>query len=133
MSRLLEWLISPKTNQESTISKLYCRIPLSLSSTLPTVAFAPHQIRVGQDIKSSSDECMTDGCGKASPAVFCEIKEILGIEQVPAAVQGRLGGAKGVWYVDPETDPYCQDLWIELKDSQIKYEYPSGLSQERAL
>ncbi len=133
MSRLLEWLISPKTNQGSTISKLYSRITLSLSSTLPTVAFAPHQIRVVQDIKSSIDECMTDGCGKASPAVFREIKEILGLEQVPAAVQGRLGGAKGVWYVDPEADPYCQNLWIELKESQIKYEYPSDLSQERTL
>lgn len=133
MSRLLEWLISPKTNQESTVSKLYSRIALSLSSTLPTVVFAPHQIRIGQDIMSSNNECMTDGCGKASPAVFREIKQFLGIEQVPAAVQGRLGGAKGVWYVDPNADPYCQELWIELKRSQIKYEYPNNLSQERAL
>lgn len=133
MGCLLEWLVSPNANPKSTLCKLYSRIALSLSSTVPTVVFAPDQIKVGNDIISSSKECMTDGCGKASPRVFREVRQLLGIEQTPSAIQGRLGGAKGVWYVDPDADPYSQELWIETKPSQVKFEYSKNLSQDTAL
>jgi hypothetical protein len=38
-------------------------------------------------------------------------------------VQGRIGGAKGVWFVDPEADQRSDEKWIEIRDSQLKYKY----------
>ena len=44
---------------------------------------------------------------------------------IPSAFQGRIGGAKGVWIVDAieETLPeFDDDFWIEITDSQLKFE-----------
>lgn len=43
----------------------------------------------------------------------------------PSAFQGRIGGAKGMWMVDPLSET-CngsdRDYWIEITDSQLKFE-----------
>lgn len=124
LDQLYEWLLSINKNRNAQASKLWDRISLSLSSTKPTVTFAMNQIRLVPD-EHKGGECLTDGCAKASPAVFREIwrSGVLGIESTPTAVQGRIGGAKGVWFVDPEADQRSDEMWIEIRDSQLKYKY----------
>jgi hypothetical protein len=123
---LMQWLISLEKNKESLAAKLWSRISLSLSSTTPSVVFAPHEIRVVEDITSPSGECMTDGCAKASPAVFRDIwrSGVLASKETPTAIQGRIGGAKGVWYIDPTADLNSDEKWVEIRrSSQLKYKY----------
>src|SRR5439155_22546254 len=106
INMLLEWMISLNKNREMNAPKLWARISLSLSSTKPSVLFAIDQIRLVDDISSPTGECMTDGCARASPAVFREIwsSGVLASKETPTAIQGRIGGAKGVWFVDPSAD-----------------------------
>jgi hypothetical protein len=68
---------------------------------------------------------MTDGCAKASPEVFRQIwrSGVLAIKETPSAIQGRIGGAKGVWYMDPDADPSSDKIWVEIRKSQLKYKY----------
>jgi RNA dependent RNA polymerase len=122
---LFEWLLSLNNNCMSAASKLWSRISLALSSTKPSVVFTRDQIRLIEDIKSLALEDMTDGCAKASPAVFREIwrSGVLATKETPTAVQGRIGAAKGVWYVDPLADHLSDDKWIEIRPSQLKFKY----------
>jgi RNA dependent RNA polymerase len=122
---LMEWLLSLNKNYKMSAAKLWSRIPLALSSTRPTICFAREEIRLIGDIKSVDRECMTDGCAKASPAVFREIwrSGLLDTKETPTAVQGRIGGAKGVWYVDPTADPRSDEIWVEIRDSQLKLKF----------
>jgi hypothetical protein len=124
LDQLFEWLLSLNKNRKAQASKLWDRISLSLSSTKPTVTFALNEIRLVDD-KDDGGECMTDGCAKASPAVFSRIwrSNVLGVESTPTAIQGRIGGAKGVWFVDPEADQRSDEMWIEIRPSQLKYKY----------
>lgn len=61
-----------------------------------------------------------------SKAVAVNIARELGMEyQVPCAFQGRIAGAKGVWMVDAlDENPSRSDQakWIEITDSQLKFE-----------
>jgi hypothetical protein len=122
---LMEWLLSLNKNYTMSAAKLWSRISLALSSTRPTICFAKAQIRLIGDIESINGECMTDGCAKASPAVFREIwrSGVLDTKETPTAVQGRIGGAKGVWYVDPTADPRSDEMWVEIRPSQLKLRF----------
>jgi hypothetical protein len=51
-----------------------------------------------------------------------EVAEILGCRETPSAIQGRIGGAKGIWYINPRRD-FSGLKWIELRKSQIKYQH----------
>jgi len=121
---LMEWLLSLNNNCTMAAPKLWSRISLALSSTKPTITFSVDQIRMVEDMWVGN-ECMTDGCARASPAVFREIwrSGALDIKQTPTAIQGRIGAAKGVWYVDPYADPRSDDIWVEIRPSQLKLKY----------
>jgi len=66
---------------------------------------------------------MNDGCSVCSPMVMRKIREMLNLTETPTAVQGRLGGAKGMWFADPVADQYSEELWIKVTDSQLKYKF----------
>lgn len=135
LAGLYEWLISLKKNRGTAAPKLWSRISLSLSSTTATLVFSPEQIRLVRDVSSETGECMTDGCAKASPAVFKTLwkSDILALEETPTAVQARIGGAKGVWYIDPLSDPASDDIWVEIRESQLKYKYESTIFEDPTL
>jgi hypothetical protein len=136
LGNLMEWLIALKDNSTMAAPKLFSRIGLSLSSTIPTITFTPDQIRLVDDVSSPIGECMTDGCARASPAVFRELwhSGILGSKQTPTAVQARIGGAKGVWYVDPLADPRSDEMWIQIRrGSQLKFKYGPTAFQDPLL
>lgn len=63
---------------------------------------------------------MNDGVARMSPAVARRIRACLGLTTTPSAVQGRLGGAKGMWIVDVSEN--SDKIWIETYPSQRKWE-----------
>lgn len=121
---LMQWLLCLNKNRNEKAPKLWSRISLALSSTKPSIVFSPEEIRLVPDIEVNG-ECMTDGCARASPAVFRAIWEsgILTAKETPTAVQGRVGGAKGVWFADPSIHPLSNERWIEIRPSQLKFKY----------
>ena len=156
VSEMIEWFMPAKENLGQYILKEFSRLALGVSSTKPTIQFKPSQIircddafahnpqprrlklQRSDDKKRhlnsvSSDECkvMNDGCARISRAAAIDITEVLGLDTMPSAFQGRIGGAKGMWMVDAlnESLPSNQQgngYWIEITDSQLKFEgHPS--------
>lgn len=118
---MLDWLLQLRKNTNQPYLKLFSRIALGLSPTYPTVTFEPHQIRAqAKDLLSPQGNVMNDGVGLMSRSVARKIQTILGLIEIPCAVQGRLGSAKGMWMIDVE-DLNGED-WIETYPSQRKWE-----------
>jgi len=63
---------------------------------------------------------MTDGAGWVSRSVAENIRLAKGLLYPPAAFQGRIGSAKGLWRV--EFDEKRKGDWIDISDSQRKWE-----------
>ncbi|CAG8468041.1 30322_t:CDS:2 [Racocetra persica] len=56
------------------------------------------------------------GFSDSTPAIVFDHNQI----QTPLFIQARIGGAKGIWFLDPKVkDPY--ELRIDLRQSQTKY------------
>ncbi|KAI1500422.1 RNA dependent RNA polymerase-domain-containing protein [Biscogniauxia marginata] len=122
MSRecLLDWLLQIDLNQTQPLLKLFSRITLGLSRTHPTVVLQPHQIRHRpQDILSPTGKVMNDGISRMSIGLARRIRDIMGLDEVPAGYQGRFGSAKGFWIRD--TTDTSDDVWIETSPSQRKW------------
>lgn len=62
---------------------------------------------------------MNDGAGIISPSLMRKVRDVLGLQSIPSAIQGRLGSAKGMWLIDT-TDPGHED-WVETFPSQRKW------------
>ncbi|KAI7848485.1 RNA dependent RNA polymerase-domain-containing protein [Circinella umbellata] len=123
--QVIDWHIPILDNWEMTISKFASRMTLGYSNSISTITFEPEQIEYIDDIYSDEavgqeETCMTDGCGLISVSAM---RKMMGCEQtdtLPCAVQGRIGGAKGIWIVDPELDFNSGD-WIKIRQSQHKF------------
>jgi hypothetical protein len=74
---------------------------------------------------------MNDGIGRMSRAAARKIRDILGISEVPSAVQGRIGSAKGMWLVDIEDT--SDDVWIQTYPSQRKWDGDLSDPDQRTL
>ncbi|KAL2170755.1 hypothetical protein VTG60DRAFT_4503 [Thermothelomyces hinnuleus] len=120
VSQMLDWLLQLESNGEQPYLKLFSRIQLGLSKTTPTVTFEPGQIiHRPKDILSPIKKVMNDGIGRMSRSVARKIRDFLGLTDIPSAIQGRIGSAKGMWLMDV-TD--CGDTdWIETYPSQRKW------------
>ncbi|KAI0964914.1 hypothetical protein F4678DRAFT_364158 [Xylaria arbuscula] len=121
---LLDWLLQiqeSKKNQEQSIYKLYSRITLGLSRTHPTVVLQPAQIRHRDvDIESPLKKVMNDGIARMSTALARKIRDVMGLDSIPAGYQGRFGSAKGFWIRD--TEDMSDEIWIETYPSQRKWQ-----------
>jgi len=152
---MLKWFMPFKINENQPALKLFARIALGVSTTKSTVVFKPSEIFRSDDMLSDnpcerrlhygrSDEkkkrmslsksqaaVMSDGCARISKEAARGIADMLGLQQVPCAFQGRIAGAKGMWIVDtlgerPFKSPSTRNYWIEISDSQLKFEsHPS--------
>ena len=73
----------------------------------------------------ASADAEIQGCARISKAAAQAIAKELGLTQVPSAFQGRIGGAKGMWMVDALDEIWersSRNFWIEITDSQLKFE-----------
>jgi len=120
VSLMLDWLLQLENNEWQPHLKLFSRIHLGLSKTFPTVTFEPDQIRHCDDILSPIGKVMNDGIGRMSRSVARKIRGALGLSDIPSAIQGRIGSAKGMWLMDV-ADTGDAD-WIETYESQRKWE-----------
>ncbi|KAK2608642.1 hypothetical protein QQS21_002871 [Conoideocrella luteorostrata] len=122
LDQLVKWMIGDFANSSQQLPKLYSRISLSLSDTVPTVVLEKHQIyHAREDI--GSQMVMNDGIGRLSITLAQQIALCLGLARIPSAFQARFGSAKGVWLVDRnEPPPLGCDDWIVTYPSQRKWD-----------
>ena len=139
---MLEWFVPAVPNQSQPVLKLFKRLDLAVSKTVPTITFGPNKIYRSDDTyahdpqprelgSKRSDEkkrgivskqmdspVMNDGCARISKAAARGIAEHLHLDQVPCAFQGRIGGAKGMWLVNAIEDenPKPQSRTINALD-----------------
>ncbi|QGI71300.1 hypothetical protein CEK26_003637 [Fusarium fujikuroi] len=119
---VLDWLLQLDSNTDQPYIKLFHRISLGLSKTTPTVLLSERSIRkMHTDVISPNGTPMNDGIGKVSQLLMREVRDAMGLDFLPAAIQARIGGAKGLWMMD--LSPYSLDeRWIEIYPSQRKWD-----------
>ncbi|KAI9005489.1 RNA dependent RNA polymerase-domain-containing protein [Phycomyces nitens] len=131
--QVIRWHIPIEENYKMSLNKFASRMTLGYSNSIPTLLFAKENIRYVRDIysdkKGEEETCMTDGCGIISCAAMRKIMQLEGKDEVPCAIQGRIGGAKGIWIISPELD-FTSGEWIEIRDSQNKLK--TGILQKDA-
>ncbi|KAI1484413.1 RNA dependent RNA polymerase-domain-containing protein [Biscogniauxia mediterranea] len=117
---LLDWLLQIEQNKSQSVLKLFSRIALGLSRTHPTVILQPDQIRHREeDILSPIGKVMNDGISRMSMGLARRVRDMMGLDDIPAGYQGRFGSAKGFWLRD--TTDTSDDVWIETSPSQRKW------------
>lgn len=146
---VIEWFMPLMENKDQTALKLFARLRQAASSTRATVEFWPREIircdnarsddpkQWSLDIRRSDDKkrhlrpdiatgkVMNDGCARISRTAAEHVAKMQGLDYIPSAFQGRIGGAKGVWMVDLTNESlpqkYDRGYWIEINDSQLKF------------
>lgn len=148
VGEMVNWFISFANNQHEAICKAFARLDLGLSRTVPTLVFRPSQVRYISDTiadgtpedvryndptflwpKIETKEVMNDGCAQMSFGAAKMIWDIYKLKTgvvapMPSIFQARVGGAKGVWMVSPQTEHTSTGdtpIWIELTNSQLKF------------
>jgi hypothetical protein len=148
----LQWhmdLDNAESKQEY-FRKRFSRLDLGFSRTYPTFVFKRSEVQYVDDIhadntpepdafrdstldwepylKSSGSDGrnLTDGCSIMSVAAMKLVwEEKLGrTDPLPAAIQGRIGGAKGVWVRSGPADSTTAEdtaVWIKIRKSQLKF------------
>jgi hypothetical protein len=152
IGQMLNDFIPLDDNKDQNFCKALARIGLGLSKTTPTLTFKPSQIRRKPDTYSDGTAeatefndprlswherpdkppVMNDGCSRMSVGAALKIwnmyREATHTKDAfPSAMQGRIGGAKGMWIISGEPQsrkPEDLDIWIEVTDSQLKFEPP---------
>ncbi|KAF8063609.1 RdRP-domain-containing protein [Lyophyllum atratum] len=106
------------------------------SASAPSVILGPQEIRRIEDRRSPSGSLFTDGCSPISPelgrAIWARLqgqRKAGGREKlIPSCYQIRVGGAKGVIFVDPTLTGRV----LCLRKSQTKFETDSTLTLDIA-
>ncbi|CAB4380254.1 unnamed protein product [Rhizophagus irregularis] len=120
IKEVIDYNLPIDINKSDTTAKFYSRISLGFSNSTSTVIFEPNEILYDEEDIKNDQHCFTDGCSAISLAAMREAAKILGFEETPSVLQGRIGGAKGVWYIEPKRD-ISGKKWIKLRKSQTKY------------
>ncbi|KAM0427592.1 hypothetical protein ACHAPT_007553 [Fusarium lateritium] len=129
---LLNWAIGVERNARQPVPKLFSRLALNLSKTVPTIVLEPHQFRHQEtmlgfhkymsDADKKAQQDMGDGIGRMSRSLARKVATYLGLLEAPCAFQARIGSAKGMWIVDVEDDGLDDNDWIETYPSQRKWD-----------
>ncbi|KAI7248323.1 hypothetical protein KC343_g6352 [Hortaea werneckii] len=137
IAEFLNWAVPFRDNGHQLACKAYARLDLAASNTTPTIVFEPGQIhfvpdQYAQDVPDddtfndpskafdhqfNADKPMemNDGCCAISIGAMKVIQRMLVLPFLPSVVQGRIAGAKGVWYIVPS-----EDIFIQISESQVK-------------
>ena len=81
--------------------------------------------------KAPTEKITTDGAGWINRAALRLITVRFGYNCIPTAVQGRIGGAKGMWSIHPNDDSTQPKIW--LRDSQCKIKYTRPLDRSHRI
>lgn len=132
-----------KDNSHQTMAKWAARTALGLSNSVPGLTLDVAQIREEVDVvssscppgvKPSSEMDMTDGCGLINLQALHALHEQLGLwREIPAAVQCRIAGAKGLLLQHPGKE---ENSWtypcVWLRPSQIKIRHSDSFMHHPA-
>ncbi|KAI9682554.1 MAG: hypothetical protein M1829_000347 [Trizodia sp. TS-e1964] len=124
--KLWEWFFCFDRNLSMTCCKAFARMALGVSKTYPTITFSyklGEIVRV-KDIYGDVPFGSKDGKRKVmNDETAIAIRDVLELDDLPSAFQGRIAGAKGLWIVnpDPKKDENRPRRWIEISDSQEKF------------
>ncbi|KAJ7631701.1 RNA dependent RNA polymerase-domain-containing protein [Mycena polygramma] len=117
----------PDLNSKQPFAKYTARFALGLSTSIPVLEFKTENMFYIPDIfaegwatagKPPAEKIMTDGCGFINRSGLLSITKRIGYASLPTAVQGRIGGAKGLWTLHPKDEDEEPKIWI--RDSQLK-------------
>ncbi|KAI0937310.1 hypothetical protein AcV5_005250 [Taiwanofungus camphoratus] len=143
LQSFVNWHNPLMLNGNQPTTKWSTRFQLGLSNSVPVLEFQG----VGLDMfyiedevapyapslkKAPTENIFTDGCGFMNGAALTLIGRRLGYSERPTAVQGRIGGAKGLWALHPEDrDPNTTPkVWTRSSQRKIKYNDATlGLAQ----
>ncbi|KAL8935625.1 MAG: hypothetical protein Q9216_005331, partial [Gyalolechia sp. 2 TL-2023] len=155
---LMEWFMPANVNKKQRALKFFARIALGVSQTSPGRQFPPEQIVRSDDAFANApaerrlnsrrshekktkrksvqpkSAVMNDGCARLSKPAAKVVANSLNLDYTPSIFQGRIAGAKGVWMVDTLDETLegpDGNFWIEITDSQLKFE-ASGEDEYRA-
>ncbi|KAG2122046.1 RNA dependent RNA polymerase-domain-containing protein [Suillus cothurnatus] len=130
LHEFVQWHNPLRLNSKQPISKWSTRWALGLSTSVPTIKFAPENIFFIDDQYAGDwgegdhpvEKIVTDGCGFISGAALTAIMRVIQYPSRPTAVQGRIAGAKGMWVLHPDPEYQVADgpLKIWIRNSQNK-------------
>lgn len=123
VGQVQDWMIPRQLNQNLTVGKYFKRVKLNFSKTISAGVLPENSLEVIPDI-INHEKVMTDGCGLISRELmkdlqksynqYVEIETNLWDDKNPntggkelkpidlwSSFQGRIGGFKGVWVLDP--------------------------------
>lgn len=121
-----EWHIPFATapaNMAMTLPKYNARFSMGFSESIATVAF--DALQEVPDVVNAQGAVMSDGCAAMPLWAMQQIATAAQLPTLPSVVQGRIGAAKGVWYLDPfVANP-------QVRPSQRKWELPFPTLEQR--
>ncbi|PIL31169.1 RNA-dependent RNA polymerase [Ganoderma sinense ZZ0214-1] len=121
------WHNPIELNSSQLMSEWLSSFDLGFSSSIPVLSILPenvHQIsdKVAPlddpDMAPPAEYIYTDGCGWMNTAALSLIARHMGLEERPTAVEGRFGGAAGLWVLHLDDHSSTPQIWI--RDSQVK-------------
>ncbi|KAG2154648.1 RNA dependent RNA polymerase-domain-containing protein [Suillus clintonianus] len=127
----VQWHNPLRLNSKQPISKWSTRWTLGLSTSVPTIHFAPENIFFIGDQHAMdwgegnlpAEKILTDGCGFINGAALTAIMRVIQYPSRPTAVQGRIAGAKGMWVLHPDPEYQAADgppkIWIRNSQNKI--------------
>lgn len=143
---IAQWCLPYSTNKKQAARKAYMRIELLLSRTISATVLQPGEIAHVPDQVATREHddrryedpnlshrfyeeydpemVMSDGCNRMSYWIAYQYSKKLCLKRVPATMQIRAAGAKGLWYIDEPAhgDPDIRPAGplLNLAPSQVK-------------
>ncbi|KIJ13767.1 hypothetical protein PAXINDRAFT_135617 [Paxillus involutus ATCC 200175] len=130
----VDWHNPLHLNSKQPISKWSTRWALGLSTSVPTLEFDANNIFFIEDEyvspqdwmgKPPAEKVLTDGCGWINGSALTQIMRLLKYGSRPTAIQGRIGGSKGMWLLHPDPLEQVADgpakIWIRDSQTKIKF------------
>ncbi|KAL1731817.1 RNA dependent RNA polymerase-domain-containing protein [Schizophyllum commune] len=110
-----------RVGDKQLLCKWASRMALGLSNSVPGPRIDPSDIFETPDIVSTdgSNSDLTDGCGLCNKTLPVMIYHSLALDGVPAAIQFRLGGMKGLLLQEPHSTPSDRPQ-VTYRPSQLK-------------
>ncbi|KAF9071993.1 RNA dependent RNA polymerase-domain-containing protein [Rhodocollybia butyracea] len=129
---IMDWHNPMSLNSRQPIRKFFARYALGFSNSVPVLEFPEENIHSIDDIlideedlpadkKPQAEKIHTDGSGIINLAAAKLIASKIDYYGVPTAMQGRIGGAKGLWIISFDNFEDTPHIWIRKSQSKIEY------------
>ena len=147
---VLQWSLPFRGNEKTLARKAYSRLELQMSRTVKACEFKACEIDYAVKDQTATDDKddlryvdpsllhtffeptvsdgreMSDGCNIMSLRVASQYAQAVGLNKAPSALQARIAGSKGVWFIErrdyEDSEIGKSKMHIRLAKSQIKVE-----------